>query len=124
MYLPLMSIIFALLFGSLTNIQTPSLRCGILFGLTLLYFICLIITKNETIKAVRMIKLFVLALIYIFIAILGLVASAGYNSIDLKSLDGVIVTFVCIGMLWNFICLLVNVYKSEAFREYLIAKKN
>ena len=71
-----------------------------------------------------MIKLFVLALIYIFIAILGLVASAGYNSINLKSLDGVIVTFVCVGMLWNFICLLINVYKSEAFREYLIAKKN
>ena len=119
-----MTVIMALLFPGITNIRNPSLRCGLLFGLTLLYFIFLLITKNETIRAIRMIKLFILSFTYIVISLLGMICAVGYDSINLRSVDGVIVTIVCVAMLFNFVCFLVNVLKSEAYREYQVAKKN
>lgn len=63
-----------------------------------------------------MIKLLVLSLIYIFIALLGMISAVGANSVNLRMIDGVIVASVGAAMIFNFVCLLVNVYKSEAYR--------
>ena len=63
-----------------------------------------------------MIKLFVLSLIYILISLLGMVAAVSYNNVNLRIIDGVLVSFVGAAMIFNFVLFLVNVFKSEAYR--------
>lgn len=62
-----------------------------------------------------------LALIYVAIASLGL-AAATLTTINLIVVDIILVVLVCLGLLINFICFIVNVYKSEAYREYIKQK--
>jgi len=71
-----------------------------------------------------MIKLFILSLAYILISLIGLAISAGYTSTDLKTVDNVVVSIVLVAIVFNLIMFVVNVYKSEAYREYQINKKN
>jgi hypothetical protein len=85
-----------------------------LFGTTLGYLLALIITKNEILKAIRSMKLLMLALIYVFIAALGL--AAAFTSINMIVLDIILVVLVCLALLINLICFIVNVLKSEAYR--------
>ena len=63
-----------------------------------------------------MIKLFVLSLIYILVSLLGMVAAVSYNNVNLRIIDGVLVSFVGAAMIFNFVLFLVNVFKSEAYR--------
>lgn len=70
-----------------------------------------------------MVKLFLLSVIYIALAAAGLVA-AGSTSESIKNIDGAMVGLVCLGLGVNLVGFIVNVYKSEAYREYLIVKKN
>jgi hypothetical protein len=124
-HLPWLSAIFPVIFAIFVNIQTPAVRTGLLFGTTLGYLLCLVITKNETIRAVRIIKLFLLAFIYIVIALVGLLAATGYRGgVDFKTIDAMIIIFVLAGLTITLVCFILNVYKSEAYREYQIARKN
>jgi hypothetical protein len=63
-----------------------------------------------------MIKLFILALLYVLLSLIGLAMSAGYTSVDLKTVDGVAVGIVCLAIAFNLVMFVVNVYKSEAYR--------
>ena len=119
-HLPTLSIFFAILFTLLVNIQSPKIRVGLLFGSTLGYLLALIITKNEKWKAIRTMKLMMLALIYVIIAALGLAAAV--SSVNLIMLDIILVVLVCLALLINLICFIVNVLKSEAYREYVKQK--
>jgi hypothetical protein len=56
-----------------------------------------------------------LALIYVAITSLGL-AAATVSSINLIIFDIILVVLVCVGLLINLICFIVNVLKSEAYR--------
>ena len=63
-----------------------------------------------------MIKLFILSLTYILLSLIGLAMSAGYSTIDLKTLDVVMVIIVLLAVGFNMVMFVVNVYKSEAYR--------
>ena len=65
-------------------------------------------------------KLMMLALIYVIIAGLGLAAAV--SSVNLIMLDIILVVLVCLALLINLICFIVNVLKSEAYREYVKQK--
>jgi hypothetical protein len=70
-----------------------------------------------------MVKLFLLSLIYIAMTVGGLVAAQS-TSETIKNVDGVMVVMVCAGLTANLIGFILNVFKSEAYREYLVSKKN
>ncbi len=71
-----------------------------------------------------MLKLFLLSLSYIALSVLGYIAASKSSSVNLKNIDVISIGFVCFALLLNLIGFIVNVYKSEAYRDYQISKKN
>lgn len=69
-------------------------------------------------------KLLAFSILYLILSIIGVVLSVSAPTDALPSFDVAIVTLVICGMVLNIVSLLVGVYKSEAYREYLINKKN
>ena len=84
-------------------------------GAALGYLLAVIITRNETFKAIRTIKVIIFAVLYVMIAALGL-AGATMSSINLIVLDIILVVLVCVALSVNLVCFIVNVLKSEAYR--------
>ena len=113
--LPILSIFFAIIFSLVVNVQSPKIRSGLLLGAALGYLLAVIITRNETFKAIRTIKVIIFAVLYVMIAALGL-AGATMSSINLIVLDIILVVLVCVALSVNLVCFIVNVLKSEAYR--------
>ena len=113
--LPILSIFFAIIFSLVVNVQSPKIRSGLLLGAALGYLLAVIITRNETFKAIRTIKEIMFAMLYVMIAALGL-AGATISSINLIVLDIILVVLVCVALSVNLVCFIVNVLKSEAYR--------
>lgn len=123
-HLPLMTVFFSFLFALISGLQSPTTRTGLLFAACLVYLICQLVTKGETIKAIRMGKLLVLSLMYILISLVGLVSASAEDSVNLRYIDIAIIILVCLTLIINLVSFILNVYKSEAYKEYQVAKKN
>ena len=65
-----------------------------------------------------------MALIYLILSLIGLAMSVGYTSVGLKNVDAAVVSILCVAVAFTLIMFVVNVYKSEAYREYQINKRN
>ena len=122
-HLPLFTVFFPIVFALLVNVQKPTIRTGLLFGATLGYLLGIIVTRNESLRAIRMRKLLALSILYVGIAATGLAGAAGSSVVNLISLDIVLVVFVCVGLLINLIGFVWNVLRSQAYSKYLQDKK-
>ena len=122
-HLPIISLLFPLLYAVITNIENSVIRSALFLVLSILYFFSIISTKNSTLKSFRNVKLLSLALLYFIISVLSLGISANSSS-DLMKIDMTIVALVTAGMIFNVVALIAGVLRSEAFREYQINRKN
>ena len=75
-------------------------------------------------SSVRSVKLFINSIVYLLMAILGLVASIRGSDIDLLTVDKAIAAFAFLALTINIVTFIVNVCKSESYREYQINKRN
>lgn len=123
-HLPILYLFFPLIFTVIANIQTATIRSAIFLTLCILHLLAVLITKNSSLRSLRNIKLLFLSVIYVILSALGLACSVNPQNIDLLQIDIVIVSFVGCAMVFNIAILIGGVLKSEAFREYLINRKN
>lgn len=123
-YLPVSSILFAIVYTILANVQTIVLRSALLFTATVIHFIFVLASKNEAARSIRMIKLYIFGLLYIAISLTVLVCAVLQQTIDLKAIDAALIALVCLGITANLVTFVINVKLSEAYREYVINKKN
>jgi hypothetical protein len=123
-YLPVSSVLLAALYSIIVSIQSITLRATFLFILSAFYLLFVFFARNESLRSIRTVKLLLLAMTYVLISILLLVTATLQQTINLKSMDIVIVALVCLALVINLITFIVNVRYSEAYREYLVNKNN
>jgi hypothetical protein len=123
-HLPVISIFFGLLFTIVANIQKPTARSILFLVISILYLIFIVAFRSESLKSLRNLKLLSFSILYILLSILSLVISLNYNSLNLVKFDTAIVTLVILGILLNIVSFVVSAFRSEAYREYKINKKN
>lgn len=123
-HLPMFSLLFAIPFTILPNISSSTIRSTIFLVISILHLVCVIIFSNSSLKSLRNIKMIVFSCTYIILSGIGVATSMNPQTIDLIKIDIVIVTFVTVGLLFNIATLIASVLKSEAYREYLINRKN
>lgn len=121
--MPIISLLFPLLFAIIINIENPVVRSALFLVLSIFYCLTIIGTKNSTLKSFRNIKLLVFSLLYFIISAISLGISSN-SSGDLVKIDMAIVALVLAGMLFNVFALIAGVLRSEAYREYQINRKN
>lgn len=69
-------------------------------------------------------KLLLLSMMYILIGLVGLISASIPESVNLRNMDIAVIILVCLTLAINLVCFIINVYKSEAYKEYQVAKKN
>jgi hypothetical protein len=71
----------------------------------------------------RSVKLLLLNSIFIAITLLEVIATASTN-IDMLTIDYIISGLIILGMIINIIGLAINLFYGQAYKEYLITKRN
>jgi hypothetical protein len=122
--LPVLSLLFPFVFAIVVNIQTATIRSALFLVLSILHLLSIVLTKNSKLKSLRNVKLIVFSIIYVLLSILALFSSVNAQTADLVKIDIVIVSLVMAAVIFNIVALVAGVIKSEAYREYLINRKN
>ena len=117
-------LIDAILIAIILQIEISTIRIAFLFAFRVIYLIYLCMTTK--IKLLRTIKLILFSIILIVMSIFGMVSSVkidqqnSNSELDIFYFEVIIIALAYLGCLINIIFIIVEVCKSEDYKDYII----